>query len=77
MFDYLAVSGTTEDRVIEYVDHLHEHFVTPVVVRDGHYRAPTAPGFSAALRPESVARYAFPGGACWAAAPDTQKGHAA
>ncbi|MEU8972444.1 L-fuconate dehydratase [Streptomyces monashensis] len=77
MFDYLAVSGTTEDRVVEYVDHLHEHFVTPVVIRDGHYTAPTEPGFSAALRPESVARYTFPGGTYWAADPDTQKGQAA
>ena len=40
MFDYVAVSGTTEDRVIEYVDHLHEHFVDPVVIRDGRYVAP-------------------------------------
>ncbi|MFB0619178.1 L-fuconate dehydratase [Streptomyces sp. AGS-58] len=76
MFDYLALSGSTEDRVIEYVDHLHEHFVTPVVIRDGHYTAPTAPGFSAALRPESLARYAFPGGAYWAAGPDTPRGRA-
>ncbi|MGW0191301.1 enolase C-terminal domain-like protein [Streptomyces sp. NPDC003362] len=67
MFDYLAVSGTTEDRAVEYVDHLHEHFLDPVVIRDGHYTAPTAPGFSAALRPESIARYTFPGGTFWAA----------
>ncbi|OSZ59319.1 fuconate dehydratase [Streptomyces pharetrae CZA14] len=67
MFDYLAVSGTTEDRVIEYVDHLHDHFLDPVVIRDGHYTAPTAPGFSAALRPESIARYTYPGGTFWAA----------
>jgi L-fuconate dehydratase len=77
MFDYLAVSGTTEDRVIEYVDHLHEHFVTPVVIHDGHYTAPAAPGFSAALRAESIARYTFPGGTYWAAGPETQKGQAA
>ncbi len=44
MFDYVAVSGTTEDRVIEYVDHLHEHFTDPVRIRNGHYLAPTAPG---------------------------------
>ncbi|MGX1135002.1 L-fuconate dehydratase [Streptomyces glaucescens] len=67
MFDYLAVSGTTEDRVVEYVDHLHDHFLDPVVIRDGHYTAPTAPGFSAALRPESIARYTFPDGTFWAA----------
>ncbi|MFI9245231.1 L-fuconate dehydratase [Streptomyces sp. NPDC053086] len=77
MFDYLAVSGSTEDRVIEYVDHLHEHFVTPVVIRDGHYTAPTTPGFSAAMRPESIARYTFPGGTYWAAHPDPRKGQPA
>jgi L-fuconate dehydratase len=73
MFDYLAVSGTTADRVIEYVDHLHEHFTDPVVVRDGHYTAPAAPGFSAAMRPESIARYTFPGGTFWAADPQTRR----
>ncbi|MFJ3305113.1 L-fuconate dehydratase [Streptomyces sp. NPDC086549] len=77
MFDYLAVAGTTDERVIEYVDHLHEHFLAPAVVRDGHYTAPAAPGFSAAMRPESIARYTFPGGTFWSADPDTQKGHAA
>ncbi|MFF4545665.1 L-fuconate dehydratase [Streptomyces sp. NPDC001406] len=77
MFDYLAVSGTTDDRVIEYVDHLHEHFLAPVVIRQGHYTAPTTPGFSATMRPESIARYTFPGGTFWAADPATQKGRAA
>ena len=57
MFDFVAVSGTRENRVIEYVDHLHEHFVDPVVVRHARYQAPTAPGFSAAMRPETLARY--------------------
>ncbi|MET8450653.1 L-fuconate dehydratase [Streptomyces sp. NPDC005209] len=77
MFDYLAVSGTTDDRVIEYVDHLHDHFLDPVVIRRGHYAVPTAPGFSAAMRPESIARYTFPGGTFWAADPETRKGQAA
>ncbi|MEV8539998.1 L-fuconate dehydratase [Streptomyces sp. NPDC051572] len=77
MFDYLAVSGTTDDRVIEYVDHLHDHFLDPVVIREGHYMAPIAPGFSATMRPESIARYTFPGGTFWAADLDRQKGHAA
>ncbi|MEV6957668.1 enolase C-terminal domain-like protein [Streptomyces sp. NPDC051207] len=67
MFDYVALSGTTEDRVIEYVDHLHDHFLDPVVIREGHYTAPTAPGFSAAMRPESIARYTYPHGTFWAA----------
>ncbi|WAZ25567.1 L-fuconate dehydratase [Streptomyces cinnabarinus] len=78
MFDYVAVTGTTENRVIEYVDHLHDHFLDPVVIREGHYTAPTAPGFSAAMRPESIARYTFPDGAFWAAdLKAQQKGHAA
>jgi L-fuconate dehydratase len=55
MFDYLAVSGTMDGRVIEFVDHLHEHFVTPVVMREGRYRAPTAPGSGAEMLADSVA----------------------
>lgn len=73
MFDYVALSGTTEDRVIEYVDHLHDHFLAPVVIRAGCYTAPLAPGFSAAMRPESLARYTYPDGAFWAADADTRK----
>jgi L-fuconate dehydratase len=68
MFDYVAVSGTTEDRVIEYVDHLHEHFVDPVRIRAGHYLAPSEPGLGARMRPESVARFGFPDGAEWSVA---------
>ncbi|MBW8705173.1 L-fuconate dehydratase [Streptomyces sp. MBT84] len=77
MFDLVALSGTTDDRVIEYVDHLHEHFMDPVVIREGRYSAPTAPGFSAAMRPESIAQYTFPGGTFWAADLEQKKGHAA
>ncbi|MDI3403913.1 enolase C-terminal domain-like protein [Streptomyces cavernicola] len=80
MFDYVALTGTTENRVIEYVDHLHEHFLTPVAVRDGHYATPAAPGFSAAIRPESIAKYRYPDGSYWAstpAAPDPQQNGAA
>jgi L-fuconate dehydratase len=65
MFDYVAVAGTMEDRVIEYIDHLHEHFVDPVVIRDGRYLAPSAPGFSAAMRAETLAVYAYPDGRVW------------
>ncbi len=68
IFDYIAVSGELDGRMIEYVDHLHEHFVDPVEIRDGRYRAPTRPGYSAQIRPESVERYAFPGGEVWQAA---------
>ena len=64
-FDYVAVSGSLENRVIEYVDHLHEHFLDPVVIRQGRYVAPRSPGYSAQMRPESLARYRFPDGAEW------------
>ncbi|KUO14826.1 L-fuconate dehydratase [Streptomyces dysideae] len=67
MFDYLALSGTTENRVIEFVDHLHEHFTAPVVMRDGHYTAPLTPGFSATMHPESLTEYRYPDGTFWAA----------
>ena len=60
MFDYVAVSGTTAGRVIEFVDHLHEHFVTPVVIRDGHYMAPTAPGASTEMHPASISAHEIP-----------------
>ena len=62
LIDYIAISGSQEDRVIEYVDHLHEHFVDPVVVRNGRYLAPTAPGYSITMHPASRAEYAFPAG---------------
>ena len=67
MFDYLALSGTTEDRVIEYVDHLHDHFLDPVRIDRGHYRAPRTPGFSAQMHAGSIARYSYPDGEFWAA----------
>ena len=65
MFDYLAVSATMEDRVIEYVDHLHEHFVTPVRIAGGRYLAPLEPGFGAEIDEVSRARYLFPDGPVW------------
>jgi L-fuconate dehydratase len=73
MFDYLARTGTTENRVIEFVDHLHEHFTAPVVIRDGHYTAPLAPGFSATMREESLAEYRYPDGMFWVADRAVQK----
>ena len=65
LVDYIAISGSLDNRVLEYVDHLHEHFVDPVVMRHGHYLPPTAPGYSITMRPESLVRYAFPNGAAW------------
>ncbi len=63
--DYICVSASLRDRLLEYVDHLHEHFVDPVVMRDGRYLAPLAPGYSIAMKPESVDEYEFPTGAAW------------
>ena len=53
-FDYVAVGGEREDRVVEYVDHLHEHFVDPCVVERARYRAPRRPGYSCEMRPASL-----------------------
>jgi len=65
IFDYISVSGSLDGRRIEFVDHLHEHFIDPVVIRNGHYMPPTAPGYSISMKPESLARYAFPKGGAW------------
>jgi L-fuconate dehydratase len=65
MFDYVALSGSTKDRVIEFVDHLHEHFTDPVRMGGGRYLAPSAPGFSAEMYPASIATYRFPDGTFW------------
>jgi L-fuconate dehydratase len=65
MFDYIAVSGTMENRVTEFVDHLHEHFVDPVVIKNARYMPPAAPGYSAEIKPESRVRYRYPTGAAW------------
>jgi L-fuconate dehydratase len=67
-FDYVAVSGALDERMIEYVDHLHEHFVEPVVVSGGRYRLPRAPGY-AAMRTSSLAEHRFPDGPAWARLP--------
>ncbi len=67
MIDYVCVSGTFESRVLEYVDHLHEHFIDPVVMKNGRYMPPGRPGYSIEMKPASLDRYAFPGGAEWRA----------
>jgi L-fuconate dehydratase len=61
MFDFLSVSATAEGRMIEFVDHLHEHFVDPCVIRNAAYMPPTRPGFSIEMRPESIAANEFRG----------------
>jgi L-fuconate dehydratase len=68
MFDFVAVSGSQTGRMIEYVDHLHEHFLDPVRLHNGRYPAPTLPGFSAQMLPASLADHEFPHGRVWAGA---------
>ena len=65
MFDYVALSGTTDGRMIEWIDHLHEHFVVPALVARGSYRAPERPGASTEILPESLAEYSYPDGPGW------------
>jgi L-fuconate dehydratase len=66
MFDYIAVTGTMERRVTEFVDHLHEHFIDPVVIENARYMPSLAPGYSTTIRQESREQYSFPNGAAWA-----------
>jgi L-fuconate dehydratase len=65
MWDFVAVSGRMDDRVAEFVDHLHEHFEAPVVMRRGRYLAPTVPGYSSTIRRESRDAYRYPEGPVW------------
>ena len=65
IFDYICVSGSLEGRVTEFVDHLHEHFIDPCVVRGGRYQAPHASGASITMKAESIGDYTFPTGKVW------------
>lgn len=66
IFDFLRVGTSLDGRMIEYVDHLHEHFEDPVRTRDGRYLLPAQPGYSTTMRRESIARFTFPDGPAWA-----------
>jgi L-fuconate dehydratase len=66
LFDYIAVSASLENRVLEYVDHLHEHFVEPVVIRNGRYMPPKRPGYGIEMHRDSLAQHHYPSGAAWA-----------
>lgn len=65
IFDYVAVSGSLDGRILEYVDHLHEHFEYPVVMKKGRYMPPSAPGYSITMKAESLAEHSYPSGAAW------------
>lgn len=76
LFDYICVSGSLENRLAEYVDHLHEHFLHPVVIKDGHYMPPQEPGYSISMKEETLARFEYPGGPVWQELEQTQPGTA-
>jgi L-fuconate dehydratase len=65
MIDYICISGSLENRITEYVDHLHEHFIDPVVIKDGNYMPPKLPGYSIEMKKESREAYTFPTGEKW------------
>lgn len=65
LIDYIAISGNKENHYLEYVDHLHEHFVEPVVIEKAHYQAPKLPGYSIQIKADSIATYGYPDGHYW------------
>ena len=65
IFDFICVTGSLKGRIVEYVDHLHEHFVDPCVMRRGCYLVPTAPGTSITIRQETLEAYTYPAGKVW------------
>ncbi len=65
MIDYVAISGSLDNRIIEFVDHLHEHFYDPVVIKNGAYMPPTKAGYSITMKPESLEEFRFPDGKFW------------
>ena len=65
IFDYICVGASLQNRILEYVDHLHEHFLDPVIIKNGRYMLPSQPGFSCTMKSESLDRYEFPHGEAW------------
>lgn len=65
IFDYICMGASLEDRILEYVDHLHEHFLDPVKIKDGRYMPPTVPGYSIEMKEASLDAYEFPNGSVW------------
>jgi L-fuconate dehydratase len=65
MVDYTRIGASLDGRVAEFVDHLHEHFEAPVVIRNARYMPPTTPGYSATMKPASLAEYRYPDGPVW------------
>jgi L-fuconate dehydratase len=73
ILDYIAISASLTDRVLEYVDGLHEHFFAPPVIRNGRNMPPLVPGYSITMRPESLNTYEYPGGPAWRTRPSPEQ----
>jgi L-fuconate dehydratase len=67
IFDYVCVSASLENRLLEFVDHLHEHFIDPVRMKNGRYMPPHSPGYSITMKPASLDQHEYPGGRAWQA----------
>jgi len=65
MIDYISISGSLENRIIEYVDHLHENFLDPVIIKDGCYMPPSMPGYSITMKKSSIDAFTYPAGQVW------------
>jgi len=65
MIDFIVVSGTWENRITEFVDHLHEHFEDPCIIKNGRYVPPSKPGYSSQMKENSRKEYSFPNGSQW------------
>ncbi|GFQ85765.1 mitochondrial enolase superfamily member 1 [Trichonephila clavata] len=64
-WDYISVSGSFDKRMVEYVEHLHEHFETPVTIRKGRYMLPLRPGYSTKMKDKTIEDYQYPDGNVW------------
>ncbi|EKD73982.1 MAG: mitochondrial enolase superfamily member 1-like protein [uncultured bacterium] len=67
MVDYIYISGTLKNRVLEYPEYLSEHFKAPAMIRNGHYQVPLAPGYSVEIKKNSLMQYGYPHGQAWQA----------
>ena len=72
IFDYVYVSASLESRILEYVDHLHEHFLDPVKIQNGRYMTPEMPGYSIEMKSESLDEFEFPAGRIWSRTASTR-----
>lgn len=61
MIDYAILSGRKDEHALEFVDHLHEHFLDPCRILNACYMPPIRPGFSIEMKPASIVANKFAG----------------